>query len=101
MNNPIHHEWFKPMPDGQEGYLLNSQGVLLMAFNLLATEPNNKTRVFVNKVVSFATQRGYKGSKPLKADLNNPEIEVETLVGHVEEIFPFLGTKTMQQLMRC
>ena len=99
MNNPIHLEWFKPMPNGEEGYMMNSEGVLLTAFHLLAIDPNQKSRAFVNKVLAFATQRGYEHSKSLKAGLSNPDIEVDDLVSHVVEIYPFLGTKTVQQLL--
>ena len=99
MNNPVHHEWFKPMPNGEEGYLMNSQGVLLTAFHLLAIEPNQKSRSFVNKIIGFATQRGYRGSKSLKATLSNPNVEVDALINHVVEIYPFLGAKTVQRLL--
>ncbi len=98
VSNSIKHEWIKPNPN-EEGYLLNTQGVLLMAFNLMATDPNDKTRVFVNKVICFATQRGYKGAKLLKRSLNSPNIRVDNLVNHVVEIYPFLGTRTVQQLL--
>lgn len=99
MNNPIHHAWFKPMPDGQEGYLMSSEGVLLMAFHLRAIEPNQKSRAFVNKILAFAVQRGFKGAKSLKLSLKNRNIKVDALVNHVVEIYPFLGSRTVQQLL--
>lgn len=99
MNDINPKEWFQPMPDDQEGFLVSSKGVLLLAFQRFAADPNKKTTVFVNKAMSLAKQRGFNGAESLKTSLVNPDIKPKDIVNHVVEIYPYLGFKTVQAIL--